>query len=112
MDDVDGHASDLLGPTPEQEKAFPCPTQGACPYPLGANTIGLIYVNPEGMLRCLAPLCSHAGPMGVPNPDLSATDVRQVFGRMDMDDWETVALIGGGHGVFLVVLLIILWVMF
>jgi catalase/peroxidase HPI len=84
VDVVDGSQTRPLGPTPEQERFAPCETNGACPYPLGQDTLGLIYVNPEG-------------PMGVPDPAGAAAAVRDVFGRMDWSGRELVGLIGGGH---------------
>jgi len=94
IDSCDGTDSLDLGPSPQQEKDAPCPINGKCKKPLGSTTIGLIYLNPEGPIAKNETTGTWA-----PNPDpkQSVGDVRDSFSRMDHDDRDTVALIGGGH---------------
>lgn len=93
IDAQDGTESLDFGPTKEQEKVAPCEINGLCDAPLGASTVGLIYVNPEG------PVAKGSDGQYAPDPDpaKSAKNIREVFARMGFSVRETMALIGGGH---------------
>ncbi|GIX30062.1 MAG: catalase-peroxidase 2 [Porticoccaceae bacterium] len=83
---TDNWAPELVywGPEAEMLGSRRHDPEGNLMKPLAADHMGLIYVNPEG-------------PNGVPDPKLAAKFIRQSFGRMGMNDEETVALIAGGH---------------
>ncbi|WP_114575543.1 catalase/peroxidase HPI [Saliphagus sp. LR7] len=72
------------GPEDEWEASERFESEGELEGNLAATVMGLIYVNPEG-------------PDGEPDPEASATNIRESFGKMAMNDEETVALIAGGH---------------
>lgn len=85
IDDIDGSNSLILGPSSAQEELTPCIKNGECTGNLGPTTVGLIYINP-------------AGHLGNPDPSgLIIDDMRSSFGKMGMNDTETLALAGGGH---------------
>jgi len=92
IDEADGKKSLPLGPSAEQEKVAPCKVNGMCKGPLGATTVGLIYVNPEGPVM-------EKGGKPVPDPALSVKEIRRTFALMGHSDRGTVALIGGGHAI-------------
>ncbi|MEM9706190.1 MAG: catalase/peroxidase HPI [Pseudomonadota bacterium] len=83
---VDAWEPDLVYWGPEEEFLADARYSGdrKLQRPLAAVQMGLIYVNPEG-------------PNGNPDPIAAAQDIRETFGRMAMNDEETVALIAGGH---------------
>jgi catalase-peroxidase len=69
MDNIDNSQTISLGPSPEQDKFCPVGTNGDMKFPLGANTMGLIYVNPEGEFAIGLQINS----CGVPNDKSSST---------------------------------------
>lgn len=83
---VDDWEADLVywGPEAKMLASKRRGKDGKLKRPLGATHMGLIYVNPEG-------------PGGNPDPKLAAKAIREAFGRMAMNDEETIALIAGGH---------------
>src|SRR6056297_1837664 len=83
-DDFKGDDAADWGPESEMEASERFDDDGELQEGLGATVMGLIYVNPEG-------------PDGEPDPEASAKNIRESFGRMAMNDEETVALIAGGH---------------
>jgi len=84
VDDFEPDESVYWGPEEEWETADRFDENDELASPLGATVMGLIYVNPEG-------------PEGEPDPEWSAERIRESFGRMAMNDEETLALIAGGH---------------
>lgn len=91
-DETSGQKSRIFGTTANWSDTG-CKVQGNCQSPLAAVTVGLIYVNPQGPLKDPADMDSGNDP----DPAKSATEIREVFGRMGMDDRETAALVAGGH---------------
>jgi len=86
LDDDSGFWSEELGPSDQQQEVAPCPEgSGKCQEPFGAAFLQHIYVNPGGREGNSSDLVG------------SALQIREVFGRMGMNDSETIALIGGGH---------------
>ncbi len=83
---VDDFEADLVywGPENKFMASHRFDKEGKLEKPLGATTMGLIYVNPEG-------------PNGSGDPLAAAAQIRETFGRMAMNDEETVALVAGGH---------------
>jgi catalase-peroxidase len=83
-DDWEADEATYWGPEEEMMGDTRHDGEGELEGPLAADHMGLIYVNPEG-------------PNAEPDPEKSAKYIRQTFARMAMNDYETVALIAGGH---------------